>query len=56
MELCMHEKAVLFLPVNTLMVWLPTFLATRHTTLCPFRISRIRGKQEWDENRNWEWE
>ena len=27
-ELCKHEKAVFFLPVNILMVWLPAFLAT----------------------------
>ena len=34
MELCMHEKAVFFLPVNILMVWSPAFLAARHTTVC----------------------
>ena len=34
MELCTHEKAVFFLPVNILTVWLLTFLATRHTTIC----------------------
>ena len=27
MELCTHEKAVFFLPVNILMVWSPAFLA-----------------------------
>ena len=27
MELCMHEKAVFFLPVNILMVWSLAFLA-----------------------------
>ena len=34
MELCMHEKAVFFLPVNVLVVWSPAFLAARHTTVC----------------------
>ena len=34
MELCMHEKAAFFLPVNVLTVWSPAFLATRHTTMC----------------------
>ena len=34
MELCTHEKAVSFLPVNILMVWSPAFLAARHTTVC----------------------
>ena len=34
MELCMHEKAVFFLPVNKLTVWSPAFLAARHTTVC----------------------
>ena len=33
MEVCTHEKAVFFLPVNTLTVWSPAFLATRHTTV-----------------------
>ena len=34
MELCTHEKAVFFLPVNILMVWSPAFFAVRHTTVC----------------------
>ena len=34
MELCTHEKAVFFLSVNILMVWLPVFLAAQHTTVC----------------------
>ena len=34
MELCTHEKAVFFLPVNILTVWSPVFLAARHTTVC----------------------
>ena len=34
MELCMHEKAVFFLPVNILTVWSLAFLAARHTTVC----------------------
>ena len=34
MELCTHEKAVFFFPVNILMVWSPAFLAARHTTVC----------------------
>ena len=35
MELCTHEKAVFFLPVNMLTVWSLTFLTTRHATMCP---------------------
>ena len=34
MELCTHEEAVFFLPVNILTVWSPAFLAARHTTVC----------------------
>ena len=34
MEVCIHEKAVFFLPVNILTVWSPAFLAARHTTVC----------------------
>ena len=34
MELCMHKKAVFFLPVNILTVWSPAFLAALHTTVC----------------------
>ena len=34
MEVCTHEKAVFFLPVNILTVWLRAFLAARHTTVC----------------------
>ena len=34
MEVCTHEKAVFFLPVNILMVWSLAFLAARHTTVC----------------------
>ena len=34
MELCTHEKAVFFLPVNILTVWLLAFLAARHTIVC----------------------
>ena len=34
MEVCTHEKAVFFLPVNILTVWSPAFLAARHTTVC----------------------
>ena len=33
-EVCTHEKAVFFLPVNILTVWSPAFLAARHTTVC----------------------
>ena len=34
MEVCIHEKAVFFLPVNILTVWSLAFLAARHTTVC----------------------
>ena len=36
MELCTHEKAVFFLPVNIFTVWSPAaaFLAARHITMC----------------------
>ena len=34
MELCMLEKAVFFLPVNVLTVWLSAFLAAQHITVC----------------------
>ena len=34
MELCTHEKAVFFLPVNIVIVWSLAFLATQHTTVC----------------------
>ena len=34
MEVCTHEKAVFFLPVNILTVWSPAFLAVRHTIVC----------------------
>ena len=34
MELCTYEKAVFFLPVNILMVWLSAFLAAQHSTVC----------------------
>ena len=33
MELCTHEKAGFFLPINILMVWLLAFLAVQHTTV-----------------------
>ena len=46
MELCTHEKAVFFLPVNILMVWLPAFLAAQHTTMClDLYTGRFREKE-----------
>ena len=45
MELCTHEKAVFFLPVNILTVRSLTFLAAQHTTVCLDNNSS--GRSRW---------
>ena len=41
MELCTHEKAVFFLPVNILMVWSLAFLIYIYTSLLNLQASKL---------------